>query len=237
MYKEIKGLILAAGESRRLRPLTRNIPKALIPIAGRPLINYPLLQLKKAGIRDIGIVIRPRDYAKFKSSLKISGLKIRYIFQKKPQGTLKAAACARDFLGNKRFLLCWCDFLSPFNFKKLIRKHLKSRPIATILINKERDPSGTAQVRFSGPDIIKIVEKPRRKFSYWGLTGLLVLEPRFFAVLPKIKPSAKGEYHVPDALQYLIDRGEKVGFLKIDTWRINVNTFEDLWRALKGLKG
>ena len=58
-----------------------------------------------------------------------------------------------------------------------------------------------------------------------------MLEPEIFSVLPKIKPSAKGEYNITDALQYLITKGKKVRFLKIDTWRINVNTLEDLRRA------
>jgi len=227
----MKGLILAAGIGKRLRPLTNAIPKALIPIQGRPLITYPLFKFKKAGIKDIGIVISPRDYPKFRSILKIPDLKIKYIFQKKPLGNAKALQVACDFLGKKRFLLCWCDFLSPFDFRKLIRNHLKFKPAATILINREKNPSGTGQVIFKGPYITKIVEKPKRRFSFWGSTGTLMLEPEIFSALPKIKPSTKGEYNIPDALQYLINKGKKVRFLKIDTWRINVNTLEDLKRA------
>jgi len=224
----MKGLILAAGKGKRLKALTKTIPKALIPIGDRPLINFIILKFKEARIRDIGIVIRPKDYPKFKSALKIPGLKIKYIFQNRPRGTAKATQLAGDFIGNKRFLLCWCDFFSPFDFKKIIREHLKFKPTATILINKEKDPSGTAQVQFNGPYITKIVEKPKRRFSFWGLTGLLLLGPEIFSVFPKIRPSAKGEYHIADALQYLINEGRIVRFIKIDTWRVNVNTLEDL---------
>ena len=227
----MKGLILAAGEGKRLRPLTKITPKALIPIGGRPLITYQLLKFKKAGIKDIGIVIRPREYSKFKSTLKIRDLKVEYIFQKRPQGTLAATKCAGDFLENKKFLLCWCDFLSPFDFSKLIQEHLRFKPAATILINKERAPSGTSQVLFRGHYITRIVEKPKRRFSFWGSTGLLMFEPEIFSVFPKIKPSAEGEYNIPDAVQYLIDADKKVRFTKIDTWRINLNTFEDLTHA------
>lgn len=209
-------------------PLTKTTPKALIPIAGKPLITYPLLKFKQVGIKDIGIVIRPQDYPKFKSTLKFTGLRIKYIFQERPRGTLKATECGRDFIKNERFLLCWCDFLSPFNFRKLIQAHLKFKPPATILINKEKEPSGTAQVKFSGHYITRITEKPPRRFSFWGLTGTLLLEPEIFKIFPKIKPSSQAEYHIPDALQYLIDTGKKVRFIKIDTWRINVNTIEDL---------
>lgn len=228
----MKGLILAAGKGRRLMPLTKTIPKALIPIKGRPLIIFILLKFKKAGIKDIGIVIRPQDYAKFKSTLKILGLKIRYIFQKRPLGTAKALEAAYDFIGNERFLLSWCDFLSPFDFRKIIEEHSKFKPSATILINKEKDPSTTAQVRFSNQRITKIVEKPKKRFSFWGLSGLLVLEPKdLFLAFSKIRPTALGEYHISDVLQYLINEKKTVRFVKIDTWRINVNTFEDLRMA------
>ena len=227
----MKGLILAAGKGKRLERLTKTIPKALIPISGKPLITYPLLKFKKAGIKDMGIVIKPEDYTKFKSTLKIPGLKIKYIFQTRAQGTAKATQCACGFLENKRFLLCWCDFFSPFDFSKLIRQHLKFKPIATILINKEKNPSGTAQVLLKGPDITKITEKSKKRFSLWGATGFLVLEPEIFSVFPKVRASAKGEYHIADALQYLVEKGKKIGYLKIDTWRINVNTPEDLRQA------
>ena len=232
----MKGLILAAGRGKRLSPLTHTIPKALIPIGGKPMIAYPLLKLKEAGIKEIGIVISPQHYSKFKSILEFKSLKITYIFQKEPQGTAKATECACDFIGGKKFLLCWCDFLSPFDFRKLIQKHLRFKPIATVLINKEKNPSGTAQVKFRGPYITKIVEKPKRRFSFWGATGFMTLEPEIFEVIPQLPPSAQGEYNIANALQYLIDKGEKVRFIKLNTWRINVNTIQDLERA-KGKMG
>jgi len=70
-----------------------------------------------------------------------------------------------------------------------------------------------------------------KRFSVWGSTGALVFEPEIFSALPKIKPSADGEYHIADALQYLIDKGKRVRFIKLDTWAINVNTLKDLNKA------
>jgi glucose-1-phosphate thymidylyltransferase len=227
----MKGLILAAGKGERLRPLTNVIPKALIPIQDKPLINYPLLALKKAGIKEIGIVIRPQDYSKFKSALKIKGLVLKYIVQKKPQGTASEIKRAAKFLGNKRFLVCWCDFLSPFNLRELINKHLEFKPSATLLINQERDPSGTGQVLIKGRFIKRIAEKPKTNFSFWGSTGALLLEPEIFSVFAKIKPASNGEYHIAAALQYLIDQEKAIRFIKLNTWKINVNTPKDLRRA------
>lgn len=228
----MKGLILAAGRGKRLAPWTELIPKALIPIKSRPLIGHVILEFRKAGIKDIGIIIRRKDYLNFKEALKDYKQNFRFIFQDKPQGTAKAVELSRNYIRNERFLLVWCDFLSPFDFRKIIRQHLKFKPSATILINKEKYPSQTAQVLFKDSYITKIVEKPKRRFSFWGLSGVLVLEPEVLVVLPKIKPQAKNEYHIPDALQYLINQGRPVGFLKIDTWRVNINTLEDIKRAI-----
>jgi glucose-1-phosphate thymidylyltransferase len=227
----MKGLILAAGKGKRLRPLTKTTPKALIPIGGKPLIAYPLLKLKNAGIKEIGIVINPRDYSKFKSILKFPGSRIRYIFQNAPKGTAEETRRAASFLKAKRFLICWCDFLSPFDLRKLFKNHLRFKPAATILINKAKDPSGTGQVLFKDHYITRIAEKPLKRFSVWGSTGALVFEPEIFSALSKIKPSANGEYHIADALQYLIDKGKRVRFIKLDTWTINVNTLKDLNKA------
>ncbi len=224
----MKGLILAAGKGKRLKPLTDTTPKALIPIKGQPLIIYPLLRLKSAGIKKIGIVIAQNSYSKFKSAIKIPDLDIKYIFQNKPLGTAKATECAQDFIKSDRFALCWCDFFTPYDFNKLILEHIKLKPAATVLINREKDPSGTAQVIFRGNRITRIVEKPRKMLSLWGSTGLLILEPEIFSALTKIKPSSKGEYHIADALQYIIDIGRPVIFKKLDTWRININTLHDL---------
>jgi len=239
----MKGLILAAGEGRRLKPLTDFLPKALIPILERPLIDYVLLKFKEAGIKKVGVVIRKKDYPKFKARLRTSGIRIKYIFQNRRQGTAKAVACAKNFIGDERFLLGWCDFLSPFDFSKLVKAHLKYKPAATILVNKEKDISGGSQVLFKGSYITRIIEKPRRRISFWSSTGLMVLEPEIFRAISKIKPSADGEYHIPDALQYLINQGRRVRFLRIDAWRINTNTLQDLLRAVslvsafEGLKG
>ena len=72
----MKGIILAAGIGSRLRPKTYHMPKALIPVNNRPLICYVIWNLKKSGIKNIGIVIRPGDKFKFQAALKNFKLKL-----------------------------------------------------------------------------------------------------------------------------------------------------------------
>lgn len=230
----MKGLILAAGIGKRLRPLTNSLPKALIPVAGRPMIEYSLRGLGKAGIGQVGIVVSPGDEETISERLGDGGqwnTHLTYIEQDKPLGSGDAVAKAQGFVDEDNFFLAYCDQVSFYDFTKLIESHLKFRPLATLLINREENPETTGQVVWEGDLIKKIVEKPKEKISDYGVSGLSIIEPDIFEAMPHIEPSAEGEYHIGDALQYFIDRKFEVRYRKIDTWRVNVNSVADIKKA------
>ncbi len=230
----MKGLILAAGIGKRLRPLTNSLPKSLIPVAGRPMIEYSLRGFWKAKIGQVGIVVSPEDYKTISKRLGNGhqwNMNLTYIEQERPLGTGDAVAKAQGFVSEDNFLLAYCDQVSFYDFTNLIESHLKFHPLATLLINKEENPETTGQVVWEGNLVKKIVEKPKDKISDYGISGLLIIEHDIFKAIPHIKPSTGGEYHLGDALQYLIDRKFEVRYRKIDTWRVNVNSLEDIKRA------
>jgi len=230
----MKGLILAAGIGRRLRPLTNSLPKALIPVAGKPMIEYSLNYFPKAKIREVGLVVAAPDHQIISERLgdgKEWNINLTYMEQENPLGTADAVATAQDFIATDNFLLAYCDHVSFYDLKNLIESHLNFRPLATLLVNKEDNPETTGQVVWQGDLIKRIVEKPKVKISDYGISGLLVIEPDIFEAIPKIRPSAEGEYHIGDALQYLIDKKFEVRYRKIDTWRVNVNSLEDIRKA------
>lgn len=226
----MKGLILAAGIGKRLKPLTKHVPKALIPICGKPMIYYVMENYNRADIKNLGIVIRKENERIFKKKLKKFNLNITLIFQKFPKGTANAVKTAEKFIDKETFLLAWCDFISMFDFKLIINKHKNIKPKATLLINKE-ETSSSGQVLFNDKYITRIVEKPKKKISSWVSAGVMVLEPEIFSIIKKFEPSVQEEYHIADALQYWIDKGEKVSFKNLDTWRVNVNTIKDIRKA------
>jgi glucose-1-phosphate thymidylyltransferase len=230
----MKGIILAAGTGKRLKPLTDYIPKPLIPVAGRPMIEFSLRGFQKAKIDEVGIVVSPKDYRTISERLGNGdqwNMKITYIKQEKPLGTADAVAKAQKFVAGDNFLLAYCDHISLYDFRDLVDSHLNFHPLATLLINREDNPEATGQVVWEGDFINRIVEKPKEKISDYGISGLLIIEPEIFKAIFHIKPSAEGEYHIGDALQYMIDRGFEVRYRKIDTWRVNANSLEDIKRA------
>jgi glucose-1-phosphate thymidylyltransferase len=233
----MKGLILAAGKGTRFRPLTYTIPKALIPVLGRPMIEYLFDNYEKTGIKELGIVISPEHEQKFiELTQKNKKFNFTLIKQKKTLGTAKAVELAKDFIDNQTFLLAWCDFLTFFDFNKLINKHKRFKTYGTLLLNKGDKPQKTGVVKFVGNYITKIVEKPNKAFSNYGSAGLMVLEPCVIDYIKYIKPSAQNEYHIGDALQLMINKGYKIGYKVIDTWRINVNDPADLKKAENFIK-
>lgn len=204
------------------------------------MVEYVLDNFQKTNIKEIGLIIPPKTEEKFRKNLERRLFKLTYIIQEEPEGTGKAVELAKDFIKNDNFLLAYCDLFTFYDFNKLIfeherGKHLKYQPVATLLVNRENNPKVTGLVKWEGEYVIRIVEKPKEKFSDYGSAGLIVLEPIIFSVLPHIQPTAEKEYHIGDALQYLIDRGEKVRYKIIDTWRINLNNLQDIEKAEKSL--
>jgi len=230
----MKGLILAAGIGKRLRPLINSLPKPLIPVAGKPMIEYSLRGFQKAKIGEVAIVISPRDYRIISGKLgdgRKWDINLTYIEQERPLGTADAVAKAQKFVARDNFLLAYCDHVSFCDFQKLVDSHSNFRPLATLLVNRDDNPETTGQVIWEGNLVKKIEEKPKDKISDYRISGLLIIEPDIFKAIPHIQPSAGGEYHIGDALQYMIDRKFEVRYRKIDTWRVNVNSLEDIERA------
>ena len=230
----MKGLILAAGIGKRLRPLTNSLPKALVPVAERPMIEYSLRCFQRSKIAEVAIVVSPEDRSSISERLGNGhqwNMNLTYIEQERPLGTADAVAKAQEFVARDNFLLAYCDHVSFYDLRDLIKSHLNFRPLATLLINREENPETTGQVVWEGDLVKKIVEKPKEKISDYGISGLLVIESDIFKTIPRIQPSAEGEYHIGDVLQYLIDRKFEVRYRKTDTWRVNVNSLEDIKRA------
>ncbi len=230
----MKGIILAAGIGKRLRPLTDFLPKPLVPVAGKPMIEYSIRGFQKAKIGEVAIVVSPKDrwnICEVFGNGRQWNMNLTYIEQERPLGTGDAVAKAQGFVGGDNFLLAYCDHVSFYDFRELIESHLNFRPLATLLINKEDNPETTGQVVWEGDLVKKIVEKPKTKISDYGISGLLTVEPDIFKAISYIKPSGQGEHHIGDALQYLIDRKFEVRYRKINTWRVNVNSLADIKKA------
>ena len=125
----LRAVILAAGEGKRLRPITSTRPKPMIPIAGKPLLEHTILGLKDAGIDHILLIVGHKkevikDY--FKDGSEEYNVKIEYITQEEYLGTAHATGFAKQFVKNDTFLMMYGDLLvDPIIFKQIVQKYEK----------------------------------------------------------------------------------------------------------------
>ncbi|HON83008.1 MAG TPA: sugar phosphate nucleotidyltransferase [Caldisericia bacterium] len=185
------GVILAGGFGTRLRPLTINIPKPMVPIANKPILHHIIKLLKKNGIKDLIIILyyQPeliKDY--FRDGEKF-GVNIKYIISDEDLGTCGATALAKDYLKDD-FLVISGDVLTDFNLSEIINFHLKKKSIATITLTRVSNPLqyGIVITTEDGK-IVRFLEKPSwgEVFSDTINTGIYILNPKIFDFVPEKK--------------------------------------------------
>lgn len=207
----MKALILAAGLGTRLRPVTESIPKALVPIGGKPLLKFHLDNLSKFGINDI-LVNTHYLYNQVEDFLSTylfdhSNTKIVTSFESELLGSAGTLVKNQDFFENeKNFLVVYGDNLTNINYQNLIDFHLKRKSIATIACYVEQDPQNKGIISFDQNfKILEFLEKPKNlpNLPHWANAGIYVFSNQIFKYLDfKAKPPYDFGHHVfPDLLQ------------------------------------
>jgi NDP-sugar pyrophosphorylase family protein len=184
-------MILAAGRGTRLLPLTETLPKALVPIAGKPMIHYSLHFLAANGIRDV--VINLHHLGSMIEEALGDGrdfeLRISYSHEEKLLDTGGGIKKARPFFKNETFLVMNCDFLAEIDLNEVAQFHRSKQAVGTLVL---RDDS---EVERYGPIETDEEGKICRLLS-WGtpgrhrrmFAGIQILEPKVFEFMPFSEP-------------------------------------------------
>ncbi|GAB5603652.1 glucose-1-phosphate thymidylyltransferase [Thermus sp. FJN-A] len=224
----MKGLILAAGRGTRLRPLTHTRPKPVIRVAGRPIVHYAVENLLEAGVREIGVVVSPETEKDIREAL--SGYRVRYILQEEPQGLAHAVAVAQGFLGESPFVLYLGDNLFQKGIGSFIEAFQEGVSAVIALVRVE-NPRQFGVAVLEGDRIVRLLEKPKEPPSDLAVAGVYVFTPEVFSVIRDLKPSARGEYEITDAIQGLIDQGKRVVGVEVKGWWKDTGRPQDLLDA------
>ena len=209
----MKGLILSGGKGTRLYPLTYTRAKQLIPVANKPVLVRVIEAIREAGVREIGMVIGPTA-AEIKDALGDGAewdVKLSYIPQDSPDGLAHAVKISRDFLGEDSFVMFLGDNVIEGGISSLIRDFAESSWNSQIVLKEVENPSayGVAKMRSDG-SIEKLIEKPALPPSNLALVGIYMFDHHILEAVNAIQPSARGEYEITDAIQWLIDQGYTV---------------------------
>lgn len=208
----MKGVILAAGKGTRLYPVTHHVAKPLLPIANRMTMEYAFDRLKEMGIHEICVVVGENE-PQMRDSLgdgSAFDVQLSYARQHEPKGLAHAVGFTRAYVGDDSFVLYLGDAVYSRGFVDFIEK-FKSTGCANLnLVKAVEDPRRFGVANVHEDKIVKLVEKPQNPESNLAMAGLYAFGPQIWEVLPKLQPSARGEYEITDAIQLLIDDGYDV---------------------------
>jgi len=201
----MQAIILAAGEGVRVRPLTRSRPKAMIPVANRPIIEFVIDALLKNGIRDIVVVVgyRKEQVTRFLNGL---GVPIEVVVQEKQLGTAHALQCAESKIDGDFLVLPGDNYIDPQSIARI-----RDAPANAILIKEHLNPSNFGVVLVENGVVTDIIEKPAHSPSFMVSTGIYSLKKSFYSYIDSP--------NITTAIAGMIQAGEQIRAVTADDWQ------------------
>ncbi|RJQ15946.1 nucleotidyltransferase family protein [Candidatus Woesearchaeota archaeon] len=182
-----KALILAGGFGTRMNELTKDTPKPMLLLQGKPILDYSIELCKRHGIKDISLSIfhfgdKIRSHY---SSGEFHGVNISYVEEPQASGTAGALKLHKDWL-TEPFMMCNADELKDINLKAMFRQHIKTKALATVALTRVEDPSKYGVVALDGNRILRFVEKPKKEDAPSNLinAGLYIIDPKVVEMVP-----------------------------------------------------
>ena len=214
-----KGIIMAGGTGKRLRPLTTSVSKQLMPVYDKPMLYYPLTTLMLAGIREFLIITNELHADSFKYLLSDGsqwGLSISYMTQSKPNGIAEAFIIGEQFIDNSPCALILGDNLfHSSDIATLLNKANEQVEGATIFTYRVRDPENYGVIRTNEiGKPIEIIEKPKELVSLDAVTGLYFYDKSVVDRAKDVSPSERNELEITSINEMYLNDG-----------KLNVNRF------------
>jgi len=219
MTKIDKAVVLAAGRGTRMRELTDDLPKPMIEVRGKPVLQHIVEGLRDAGVRRFIIIVGYHAEAvrNFFGNGQRHNVDMEYTTQTVQDGTGRVVNLARSFVGDSPFILSYGDILiSSENYKRVVNLPDKCEGIITVTRGEDVSKGGAVFVN-EQMELVDLREKPKpgEPTSPWYNAGLYAFRPGIFDFIAKLKPSPRGEYELTDAIRDLAHSGKRVRALEL----------------------
>ena len=218
--------LMAGGFGKRLTPLTDNIPKPLLKVGSKPILQIILENFIDSGFEDFFISThfmsqKIKDYFGNGKKWNVS---IKYIDEKSPLGTAGALSLLPKKEINMPLIMMNGDLLTNVNFKKLLDNHNKSNSVLTVCISEHQIQIPYGVINKNKSRLVRIEEKPFQKFFINA--GIYVLNPDIVKKIGKEK-----KMDMPSLIQNLIDRKEKVNIFPIHEYWLDIGRISEFQKA------
>lgn len=185
----MKGVIIAGGRGSRLRPLTNEIPKPMIPILDKPVMEYCIEHLKEHGITEIAVTVQylSSKIIDYFGDGRRYGVNLTYFEERRPLGTAGSMKNAEVFL-DESFVVIYGDVISNFNLTKGIQYHRSKNSLVTIFMTTVQNPLDYGIIRTNETGkVTRFLEKPARPeiFTNQINTGIYIMEPEILHYIKK----------------------------------------------------
>ena len=232
---ELYGVILAAGAGTRIRPLSLDVPKPLLPVCNKPVIGHQIDYMKAVGIRKFRIVVghMGRHIMEAFGNGRDQDIEIRYVIQEKPLGIAHAVYQLEEELDGPMLMFLGDIFFVPKHLERMVHT-FKQQNAAAILAVKRESRSEMVRRNFSvtlgdTARVTKVVEKPRYIRDNLKGCGIYLFDlPVFDAIRRTPRTAMRDEYEITTSIQILIDDGYPVYAEETVAWDMNVTVPEDL---------
>ena len=225
----MQAVILAAGQGTRMRPLTYNRPKAMLPVLGTPILRHIVNSCMEARIERVIIVTGYKEEA-IRAYFEKADLQIQieYVKQENRCGTADAVGQAKDLLDTRFLAINGDSLISPLTLKLLA-----AAPPEVVVVAAKRvdDPARYGVVDAKGDVVLRIVEKPATPVSNLANLGIYAFDPIIFDAISQTRKSARGEFEITDSIQLLIEQGHAVRYRNVEEPWIDVGRPWDLLNA------
>jgi len=248
----VKAVILAAGKGTRMKELTNELPKPMLAVQGKPILEHIIDGLMGAGIRDFCIITGWRAEViedRFGDGSRL-GTKIRYARQAVQDGTGKAPELAKDFVGADNFLLTYGDILvRPETYQQMLQRFAKGDFSGLLTVTVGEDVSKGGLNFFDDHFCLKrLIEKPgpaqleqlraegwlKPGQPVWYNAGIYLFRPVLFEFTARLQKSPRGEYELTDAICGMVAAGHWIAGLEIVGRWVDVRDAQVLAALEKG---
>lgn len=236
--KKMKAIIVAGGRGERLRPLTDTVPKPMIEVDGKPILEQVIQLLKRHGVTDIIVALcyLPKQIQDHFGNGKKFGVNIAYTLESKPMGTAGAITLASQHI-HDTFIVTYADILRELDVTDMVKQHKNKKAFTTLHVYKRFGKDPKSKIVFDkNKRIQQFIERPgeSKKPFVWANGSFYIFEPEIFSYIPKNKPSDFGK----DIFPKLLSVGRSLFAYPTDGYFMDIGNLEKLnmarWRASPG---